>query len=199
MYNIFGIMMNVLGGMTGVYTLLIFIRILLTWFSGARYGKPYDILCAVTDPYLNWFRRFPFLQTRMFDLSPIAALAVLSLVNNIFTTIGRYGRITLGIVLALVISALWSAVSFVLGFFILILVLRLFAYLTNRNIYGTFWRIVDTISQPVLYRINRIIFRDRLVNYLTGILSSLGVLLILRIGLGIVLGKLLPLLVRFPF
>ncbi|MDR2363618.1 MAG: YggT family protein [Spirochaetaceae bacterium] len=199
MYNMIGIMMNVLGGLTGAYTLLIFIRILLTWFSGARYGKPYDILCAVTDPYLNWFRRFPFLQTRMFDLSPIAALAVLSLVNNIFTTIGRYGRITLGIVLALVLSALWSAVSFVLGFFILILVLRLFAYLTNRNIYGSFWRIVDVISQPVLYRINRIIFRNRLVNYLTGILSSLGVLVVLRIGLGIVLGKLLPLLVRFPF
>jgi YggT family protein len=193
------IMMNVLGGITGVYTLIIFIRILLTWFSGARYGKPYDILCALTDPYLNWFRRFPFLQTRVFDLSPIAALAVLSLVNNIFTTIGRYGRITLGIVLALVLSALWSAASFVLGFFILILVLRLFAYLTNRNTYGTFWRIVDVISQPVLYRINRIVFRNRLVNYLTGILSSLGVLLILRIGLGIALGKILPLLVRFPF
>ncbi|MDR0589363.1 MAG: YggT family protein [Spirochaetaceae bacterium] len=199
MYNILGIIMNVLGGITGVYTLLIFIRILLTWFSGARYGKPYDLLCAVTDPYLDWFRRFPFLQTRMFDLSPIAALAVLSLVNNIFTTIGRYGRITLGIVLALVISALWSAASFILGFFILILILRLFAYLTNRNIYGTFWRIVDIISQPVLYRINRSIFRNRLVNYMTGILSSLGVLLLLRVGLGIVLGKLFPLLVRFPF
>ena len=199
MHNMLGIMMNVLGGITGVYTLIIFIRILLTWFSGARYGRPYDILCAVTDPYLNWFRRFPFLQTRTFDLSPIAALAVLSLVNNIFTTIGRYGRITLGIVLALVLSALWSAVSFILGFFILILVLRLFAYLTNRNIYGAFWRIVDVISQPVLYRINRIIFRNRLVNYLTGILSSLGVLLILRIGLGMVLGQLFPLLARFPF
>jgi YggT family protein len=190
--------MNILRGLTGVYTLLIFIRILLTWFSGARYGKPYDILCGITDPYLNWFRRFSFLQTPIFDLSPIAALAVLSLVNNIFTTIERYGRITLGIILALVLSALWSALSFLLGFFILMLVLRLFAYLTNRNIYGSFWRIIDIISQPVLYRINRIIFRNRLVNYLTGLLSSLGVLLILRIGLGIIINRILAMLVLFP-
>jgi YggT family protein len=190
--------MNVLGGITGVYTLLIFIRILLTWFSGARYGRPYEILRGLTDPYLNWFRRFPFLQTRVFDLSPIAALAVLSLVNNIFTTIGHYGRITLGFILALALSALWSAASFILGFFIFVLVLRLFAYLTNRDMYGSFWRIVEVISQPVLYRLNRIIFRNRLVNYLTGILSSLGVLVILRIGLGIALGAILRLLVRLP-
>jgi YggT family protein len=196
--NLIRTIMNILGGLTGVYSLLIFVRILLTWFSGAQYGKPYDILRGITDPYLNWFRRFPFLQTPVFDLSPIAALAVLSLVNNIFTTIGRYGRITLGIILALVLSALWSAASFILGFFILILVLRLFAYLTNRNIYGTFWRIVDIISQPVLYRINRIIFRNRLVNYLTGILCALGLLLILRIGLGFVLNRVLALLVSFP-
>jgi YggT family protein len=192
------IIMNVLGGLTGVYTLLIFIRILLTWFSGSRYGKPYDILSRITDPYLNWFRRFPFLQTPVFDLSPIAALAVLSLVNNIFTTIARYGRITLGIILAMVLSALWSAASFILVFFIFILVLRLFAYLTNRNIYGPVWRLIDSISQPVLYRINRIIFRNRLVNYLTGILSALGVLLILRIGLGIIINRALAVLVLLP-
>ncbi|MDR2069303.1 MAG: YggT family protein [Spirochaetaceae bacterium] len=198
MQNIIRIGMNVLGGITGIYILLIFIRILLTWFSGTRYGKPYDILCALTDPYLNWFRRFSFLQTRIFDLSPIAALAVLSLVNTIFTTLGRYGRITLGFILALALSALWSAASFVLGFFILILVLRLFAYLTNRNIYSVFWRIIDSISQPVLYRINRIIFRNRLVHYLTGILVSLGTLVILRIGLGIVLNRVLVLLISLP-
>jgi YggT family protein len=190
--------MNILGGITGIYIFLIFIRILLTWFSGARYGKPYDILCGLTDPYLAWFRRFPFLQTRVFDLSPIAALAVLSVVNNIFTTIGYYGRITLGIILALILSALWSALSFILLFFILVLVLRLFAYLTNRDIYGTFWRIIDVISQPVLYRINRLLFRNRLVHYRTGILCSLGILVILRIGLGIILNRVIPLLVSLP-
>jgi YggT family protein len=199
MQDLMRITMNILGGVTGIYMILITVRILLTWFRGGVYGKPYEILQNITDPYLNWFRRFSFLQTGVFDLSPIAALAVLSVLNQIFNTVASFGRISLGIILALILSALWSAASFILGFFIIVLLLRLIAYLTNRDVYYSFWRIIDVISQPVLYRINRIIFRNRLVNYLTGIISALVLLLALRVGLGIVLGKImLPFLVRLP-
>jgi YggT family protein len=132
------------------------------------------------------------------DLSPIAALAVLSVVNNVFVTLGRYGSSTMGIILAMVIAALWSAASFIIGFFIVILVLRLIAYLTNRDVYRSFWRIIDNMSQPVVYRINRIIFRNRLVNYLTGIIVSIAALLGLRIGLGFLIGAGIRLLSRLP-
>jgi YggT family protein len=159
-----------------------FVRIMLTWFSGSRYGKPVELLCRITDPYLDWFRRFP-LRFGMLDLSPILALTVLSVANNVFGTLGQYGRITLGIILAMLLSALWSAVSFIIGFFIVILVLRLIAYLTSRDVYRSFWGIIDTLSQPVLYRINRIIFRDRLVNYLSSLITAILVLLVLRFGL----------------
>lgn len=177
------VLMNILGSLTSLYMLLIFVRIMLTWFSGARYGKPVELLCRITDPYLDWFRRFP-LRFGMLDLSPILALAVLSVANNVFGTLGQYGRISLGIILAMLLSALWSAASFIIGFFIVILVLRLIAYLTSRDVYRSFWGIIDTLSQPVLYRINRIIFRDRLVNYLSALITAILVLLVLRFGLG---------------
>ncbi|MDR2111436.1 MAG: YggT family protein [Spirochaetaceae bacterium] len=192
------LLMNILSAITSLYMFLIFIRIMLTWFSGANYGRPYEILSGVTDPYLNWFRRFSVLRVASMDLSPIAALAVLSVVNNIFTTLARFGRISLGIILALCLSALWSALSFILGFFILVVILRLIAYLSNRNTYGGFWRIVDILSQPVLYRIGRIIFQDRLVHYLTRIITSVAALLILRIGLGILMRLVMNLLIRLP-
>jgi YggT family protein len=190
--------MNLLAGLTGLYTLLIFIRVMLTWFSGFHNGKPVEILCSVTDPYLNFWRGMPGLQAGFLDLSPIAGMAVLSLAQNIFSTVANYGRISLGIILAITLSALWSAASFILGFFIVILVLRFIAYMTNRNIYGTFWRIIDTISQPLLYRINRIIFGKRLVNYLVGIISSILVLLALRIGGGFLVRLLFVLLAQLP-
>jgi YggT family protein len=180
------VFMNILGGLTGLtglYSLLIFARIMLTWFSGIRYGKPVELLCRITDPYLDWFRRFP-LRLGVLDLSPILALTVLSIANNVFGTLGRFGHITVGIILAMLVSAVWSAVSFIIGFFIIILALRLIAYLTNRDVYRSFWGIIDTLSQPVVYRINRIIFRYRLVNYLSGLIVAIAVLLILRIGLG---------------
>jgi YggT family protein len=191
--------MNILGGITSLYMILIFIRIMLTWFTGASYGRAYYFLSGVTDPYLNWFRRFSFLRVANLDLSPIAALAILSVVNNIFLTLGRYGRITLGIILSMLCSVLWSAVSFILSFFIIILVLRLIAYLANRDVYHGFWRIIDIVSQPILYRINRLLFGKRLVRYMTGILTSLGVLLILRVGLDFLVRRILDFLVRLPF
>jgi YggT family protein len=190
--------MNILSSVTGIYIFLIFIRILFTWFSGVSYGKPVEILKRITDPYLNWFRRFSFLRVGFIDLSPIAAMMVLSVINNIFFTLSRYGSISLGIILAMILSALWSAFSFMLGFFIVILALRLFAYLTRRNIYSPFWKIIDGISQPLLYRVNRIIFRRRLVNYLTGIILSLAVLLVLMAGMRFLIARITLLLVRLP-
>jgi YggT family protein len=177
---------------------LIFVRIILTWFSGVSYRRAIEILSSLTDPYLNWFRRFSFLRVGFIDLSPIAAMMVLSVVNNILFTLSRYGGISLGIVLAMLLSALWSALSFILGFFIIILGLRLFAFLTNQNIYISLWRIVDTISQPVLYRINRIIFRRRLVKYLTGLLTSLAVLVVLMLVMRFGIAWVTLLLIRLP-
>jgi YggT family protein len=177
--------------------LVIFVRILLTWFSGSGYSKPIEILGRVTDPYLNWFRRFP-LQIGHLDLSPIVALAVLSLINRIFGTMAYYGKISLGILLAMTLQAVWSAASFLLGFSIVILILRLIAYLTNRNIYSTFWRIIDTISQPLLYRINRILFGKKIVHYRTGLLISIGALVILSIAANFVIRLLSVLLTRLP-
>ncbi|MDR3342451.1 MAG: YggT family protein [Treponema sp.] len=191
--------MNILSALTGIYMLLIFIRIMLTWFSGANYGRPMEILTGITDPYLDWFRRFPALRAGFLDLSPIVAMAVLSLVNQIFSTLAQYGAISLGIILAMVLSALWSAISFILGFFLIILGLRLIAYLTNQDVYNSvFWKIVDTISQPVLYRIKRILFRRRLVNYLTGIITSMVAVLVLMMVLGTIVKLAIAFLAALP-
>jgi YggT family protein len=191
------IIMNLLAGLTGLYTLLILIRIMLTWFGSAQFGRPAEILGRVTDPYLDWWRRFP-LRAGFLDLSPILGMAALSLAQNIFSTIAYYGFISLGVILAIILSSLWSIVSFFLGFFILILGLRLFAYLTNRNVYSNFWRIIEAIAQPVLYRISRIIFGNRLVNYRTGMIVSITVLLALMIGGKFAVGLAADLLEKLP-
>jgi YggT family protein len=190
--------MSILGSLTGVYMLLIFIRVMFTWFSGARFGRPVEILSRITDPYLNWWSRFPFLRTGFIDLTPIAAMAALSLAQNVFSIAARSGRISLGLILAIALSALWSAASFILGFFAVILGLRLIAYLTNQNIYSPFWRIIDSISQPVLYRITRFFFRNRIINYLSGIILSIAILLALIAAGGFAVRFVTPLLFRLP-
>jgi YggT family protein len=191
------LVMWIVGSALSVYSILIFIRIMLSWWSGVTFGRVYEFLKDITDPYLLWFRRFRFLRLGNIDLSPIAALAVLAIANNLALVMGNSGRITLGFVFALALQVVWSAVSFVLGFFAVIIGLRLLAYVIRANIYRPFWQIVGSISEPVLYRINRIIFR-RPVSFVRSMVIAIAVLagLILLMGWGV--GVLSGLLTAVP-
>ena len=191
--------MNVLGGLTSLYMILIFIRIMLTWFSGVPSGRPVELLCSVTDPYLNFFRGFRKLRIASMDLSPILALGFLSVINNIFNILGRFGTITIGLILAMLLSAVWSAIAFMFSFLIFILALRLFAYITNRNVYRSFWRIIDSISQPILFRTRQLLFKNRIIPYINNLGIAIAALLAVRIGLGFLVNMGIRVLIRLPF
>lgn len=191
--------LSILGSLINFYMIIISIRILMGWFSGVRYGGAYHLLSRITDPYLAWFRRFTFLRTSMFDFSPVAALAALSVLNITLATVNRRGRIGVGIILGIVLSVASSAAGFLLAFCIIILILRLIAYLTNRNIYGTFWRAVDLLSQPILYRIIRILFRGRFVPYLKSLLWAIAALTVFSVGLGLLCSIAANILFQLPF
>jgi len=176
------IIFGILTALLGLYSLLIVIRIILTWFSGGDFGRPMEILAGITDPYLDWWRRRLNLRAGYLDLSPIVAMAALSVAQTICSLIAQTGRFTLGLLLAVCLSALWSAVSFLLGFCLIVLILRLIAYLINADMYGIFWRIIDSISRPLLYRVSRIIFGNRIVRFSTSIIITILVLTALWIG-----------------
>lgn len=183
MEGIIRVVMGLLATLASLYSLLIVIRIILTWFGNAQYGRPMELLARITDPYLNWWRDKFNLRAGFLDLSPIAAMTALSIIQSVCSTMASQGRISLGIILAVILSAAWSAVSFVLGFCLIVLLLRLVGYLSNGNMYSPFWRVIDSISRPILYRVNRIIFGRRIVRYLTGILAAIAVLAVLWIVL----------------
>jgi len=113
--NIGGIMgqiINLISIIVSVYMMIIVARIILTWFQGSI--RIPDFMLAITDPYLNWFRQFRFLRIGFLDLTPVAALAVLTILNQVLGTIARFGTIRLGIIMALFLQVVWSAASFFL-------------------------------------------------------------------------------------
>jgi YggT family protein len=167
---------GILASLLGLYSLFIVIRIILTWFPGAQHSGPARMLARITDPYLNWWRvNFP-LRAGFLDLSPLVAMAALSVVQNICARIAQQGRVSLGIILAVCLRALWSTMEFLIGFCIIILVLRLIAYFCSANMYSPFWQVIDSISRPLLYRINRILFGRRIVGFKTGLIATIIVL-----------------------
>jgi YggT family protein len=78
---------NSLANFLNIYLLLIFVRILLTWFPTVNWmNQVASFLSPITDPYLNIFRSFiPPLGG--LDISPILAIIVLQVVAQLFVSI----------------------------------------------------------------------------------------------------------------
>ena len=194
MKNIF----NILASAAGIYSILIFIRIIITWFSQGVPSKPVEFLSRLTDPYLNWWRKILKLRIGVLDLSPLAGIAALSILQRMLYYLAGEGRVSLGIFLAMILVSAWSIIGFILGFCTLLLVIRFIGYITNRNMYSHFWRLIDTITQPILYRLNRIIFGNRIPEFKKGILLSALLLGVVWIGGGFIIPYIARFLSKLP-
>ena len=190
---------NFIAVVAGIYSILIFIRIIFTWFGKSVSGKPIQMIGRITDPYIDWWRNALNMRIGMLDISPIAAIAALSVIQNIFSTLARFSRISIGNILAVVLLSIWSVVSFILGFCLIVIILRLIAHITKRDMYGPFWKIVDSISQPVLYRIDRIFLGKRITSFINSVIVSLIALIIARFGGGFIIHLFAELLGGLPF
>ncbi|OUM96554.1 MAG: hypothetical protein BAA04_00765 [Firmicutes bacterium ZCTH02-B6] len=69
-----------------VYSWLLIIRILLTWFPVDPYNPAVRFIARVTDPFLRPFRGI-LPPIGMVDLSPILAFIVLNLVRRLVVSV----------------------------------------------------------------------------------------------------------------
>jgi len=183
-----------LAAVVGLYSVLLFIRIIFSWFGGSVRTKLTDIMYKITDPYLDWWKEKLNLRIGFLDLSIIFAIVFVSFIQRILFTLSVSERITIGFILAEVLLSLWSIFSFIVIFFIIIIALRAIAYLTNRNIYSPFWSTVESLSQPVMYKMNRLFFGKKIGGYLKGIILSIISLIVL-----LIVGRLLVILITGLF
>lgn len=69
-----------------IYMIMIFVRILSSWFPNFQGSVVVRFVSYYTDPYLNVFRRvIPPLG--MIDLSPIVAILVLQVIETVVKTL----------------------------------------------------------------------------------------------------------------
>ena len=79
------ILLRLLSSLVDIYTLLIFVRCLLTWIpnnTGVMQSVN-SVLGKICDPYLNLFKKFIPPIGGTIDISPIVALLVLQLAMRI--------------------------------------------------------------------------------------------------------------------
>jgi len=181
-----------------LYSLIIFMRIIFSWFQGIVSGRVINYINKITDPYLDWWRGKLNLRVGIIDFSVVAGIMFLYLLQSIFNMLSSAGIVTLGSILAMILLSVWSVVSFIGGFCVVVIILRVIAYLTKRNIFGQFWNAVDSISKPVIYKINRIIFGNKIINYLLSMIIPALILAVLIFGGRILINLLAGFLYSLP-
>ena len=161
-----------------LYSTVIFIRIIMTWIPGAQYGRIGEALRMITDPFLDWFRRFTFLKLGAIDFSVLGAFITLNIASSVFSYISRAPEIRFGFILAIIWQALAGAAGFILGLFLVLVLLRLVGFYLRMNSLDKLWFSLDAFLQPVFHPIISKFFPSRIIPYGTTLLGAGGVLFV---------------------
>lgn len=190
--------LRMLNGVLIVYLMILSIRIILTWFKGSFQGKAGKLLKQATDPYLEIFSRITFLKQGMFDFTPLAGILVLVVALDLVNVLLVYERITIGLLFASIISALWGGLSFILLLFLVLGVVQIVSVLFSRNSESPLLRMIKLMFQPIIDLVARFLRPRRELSYNQYLYISLGLIFFIRLLGGIVLRRLIELLYTLP-
>ncbi|MFA5570298.1 MAG: YggT family protein [Sphaerochaetaceae bacterium] len=195
---------NFIASLLSFYSILIVIRIMLTWMRPRYHGEMESsfsqILGTIVDPYLNWFKRFRSLRMGMIDFTPLVALIVLSIVQRIFSLFALSGKISVGILLATILHSFWaSIVTLVLLLFTVAIGIRI--YYSYKKSQFTVQRIsmLDYYLQKPLSWIHSLLFGGREIAERTLLWGALLLTVVLYLLGNVVINTLVKLLVKLPF
>jgi YggT family protein len=83
------LLITTLATFVSLYSYLLIIRVLLTWFPTVNwYNQPFAALSQISDPYLNLFRSIIPPLGGM-DFSPILAFLALNIVGSVLDSLAR--------------------------------------------------------------------------------------------------------------
>ncbi|MBJ2356673.1 YggT family protein [Sphaerochaeta sp. S2] len=177
---------SIVASLLSFYSLLIWLRIILTWIRvpGQTQENPLAYYIGkVVDPYLSWFRGISSLRRSHIDLTPLVALAVLSVVQSMLRFYGAYGTITIGMVVALIIQTLWSyLLSPVFWFLIILLGFRLFFCYKRSAKTISYITMLDSLIGGVLNWVQRLFYPKRTINDRQLVTTALVFFIVLNIA-----------------
>ena len=166
---------SILATVISVYTLLCFVRVMLTWFPGAEYSKFGQILSQLCDPYLNLFRRFSFFRFSSFDFTPAIALCILMALQTMCSSFATGRSFQISTILAMLVMLVGNILISVLGFLALIFLIRLVVYLIVGDDQSSYsiWTVVDRTINPIIFRISGFFNGGRPSSFVRALITSL--------------------------
>ena len=195
--NIFSILASVVS----IYTLLWFVRVMLSWFPGAEYSRFGQVLRQMCDPYLDIFRRFRFLRFSSFDFTPAIGLCVLMALQAFFNSLAMGKAFRISTILSMLVMLVGNIFTSVLGFFAVIILVRLIVYLIIGDGQGSYsiWTAMDRAISPIIFRIAGLVFRNQSISFVKALVTSFIILAVFAVGIAYALGVLGTLISMIPF
>ncbi len=191
------LVLKIISSLLSLYSILCFLRIIITWIPSYSYSKPADILAQICDPYMNLFRGIKWLRLGSFDFSPALALCILGAGSQLFSSLANGGYINLQMILAMLLGIFFSIPSSLIFFLIILFAIRLILIMINRDTYnksGFMTNQIDSSISPLVYRIARTFAMGRRITYKAALIISIIALLILQFALRIFLTVILSII-----
>lgn len=189
-------MADFLARVLSLYSFFIWIRIFLSWVNPfPREGSLTWYFGRLVDPFLNLFRSSRF-RVGILDLSPVFAIAVLSLAQSLLKLFSIYGTLRLGWVVSLLLQYVWSyGIQIFLIFAIIIMVVRTISAFSGSFALSR----MATLAEPLMRKVREVFFNRRLVRDTTLAVTTLVILIVLYIVLSYLISYLAMLSMRIPF
>jgi YggT family protein len=195
------IIFRVLAALVSIYTLLCFIRIILTWVPNVSSSGFARFLAKICDPYLNIFHGIKWLVIGSFDFSPALALCLLGAATTLLTNFTNNGKITVGLVLGMIITLAWSVASSFIVFIIILLAVRLIIILATKQQRSSNMILeqIDRSLSQMLYRISKFFCGNRFITYKAAIIIALVLFVFIQVFGTIAIHSLAGIVDSLPF
>lgn len=198
MYKVFSILSTIVL----VYTILCFLRILITWIPTISYSRFSRFLSRICDPYLNIFRRIRWLQLGAFDFSAALGLCILGVISSLLQGFSGRGVITFGIVCQMIVNLTWSVITSLISFLILILLIRLILLIVkgeNPYYQSPILTQIDSSLAPLVNNISKTFTAGKRISYKSALIISIIALIIFTVIGSILISYLCKILGSLPF
>jgi YggT family protein len=140
-----------------IYTLILLLRVMLSWFFRDLSNPVYKALFFLTEPYLALFRKIKFLHYKGIDFSSIAAFIFLYFLQFILSIVLkmplRYEAASPGNLVYFIYEIAWGILSFFIIAIFLLCAIRLIGLLLKASPFHPFWQGLDNLLNVIVWKL----------------------------------------------
>lgn len=168
------LLVNIINYSLEIYSIIMIVYIWLTWIPRFRHTYIGQLVERLVDPYLSIFRQFKILHFNGMDFSPIVALLFLKFMQSLLSKLAMASSITFAFLLGFVVQAFFTIINALLGFFMIIAVIRLITLFIFSHA-GPFLTALDMMLKPMVHFVESFFGTFNRVSY--GIILAIVALL----------------------